>query len=141
MTAGLLLVALSPLARLYFGVAMGLEPGLVALSSGGLLLTLLWPAVTVYQNYYQGVIVYGGETKHVTHAVVLSLVTSGGLLVAGVLLGTLPGLYVATFAFMVGSLVQTVWLALCSRPVLERLQARDNRVGLSPAAAAASTGA
>ena len=110
MTGVLLLVALSPLARLFFGGVMGLTPGLVALSSRGLLLTLLWPALTVYQNLYQGVIVYGGKTQHVTQSVVLSLLTSVALLIAGVRLGTLPGLYVATLAFVAGSAVQVAWL-------------------------------
>ena len=122
MTGVLLLVALSPLSRLFFGAVMGLGPRLVALSSGGLLLTLLWPALTVYQNLYQGVIVYGGKTQHVTQSVVLSLLTSVLLLVAGVRLGTLPGLYVATLAFVVGGAVQVAWLMFRGREVVRRLQ-------------------
>jgi hypothetical protein len=141
MTGVLLLVALSPLSQLYFSAVMGLEPDLVRLAGGGLLLTLLWPAVTVYQNYYQGVILYGGQTRHVSHAVLISLATSAVLLVVGVWLGTLPGLYVGTFAFAVGSLVQMLWLALRSRPVIARLQARDQEVDAPEAATAARSGA
>ena len=124
MTGLLLLVALSPLARLFFGAVMGLTPGLAALSSGGLLLALLWPALTVYQNLYQGAIVFGGRTQHVTEAVVLSLLTSVALLIAGVRLGTLPGLYVTTLAFVAGSAVQVAWLIFRGRGVVRRLQAR-----------------
>lgn len=139
MSAVLLFVALSPLSHHFFSTVMGLEPGLVKLANGGLLLTLLWPAVTVYQNYYQGLILYGGQTRHVTHAVVVSLMTSALLLVLGVWLGTLPGLYVGTFAFAVGSLVQTAWLAWCSRSVVDELRARDGEGLLE--VAPASTGA
>ena len=128
MTGLLLLVALSPLARLFFGAVMGLTPGLVTLASGGLLLALLWPALTVYQNLYQGAIVFGGKTQHVTQAVVLSLLTSVALLIAGVRLGTLPGLFVATFAFVAGSAVQAAWLAFRARGVVRRLQAQESEV-------------
>ena len=140
MTGVLLLVALSPLSRLFFGAVMGLTPGLVALASGGLLLTLLWPALTVYQNLYQGVIVYGGETQHVTQSVALSLLTSVALLVAGVRLGTLPGLFVATFAFVAGSAVGVAWLVFRGRGVVRRLRAEELH-HVSEAAQAAAAGA
>lgn len=140
MTGVLLLVALSPLSRLFFGTVMGLRPELAALASGGLLLTLAWPALTVYQTYYQGVIVYGGQTQHITQSVVISLLTSALLLVAGVVLGTLPGLYVATIAFVAGSAVQVVWLALCSKPMLQRLKARDRLPEVPTSAQAVSAG-
>ena len=135
-TGVLLLVALSPLSRLFFGTVMGLKPDLAALAGGGLLLAAAWPALTVYQTLYQGVIVYDGQTRYVTQSVLASLTTSALLLVAGVALGTLPGLYVGTLAFVVGSAVQVVWLALCSRPVLQRLQARESEVGATTRTAA-----
>ena len=135
-TGVLLLVALSPLSRLFFGTVMGLKPDLAALAGGGLLLAAAWPALTVYQTFYQGVIVYDGQTRYVTQSVIASLTTSALLLAAGVALGTLPGLYVGTLAFVVGSAVQVVWLALCSRPVLQRLQARESEVGATTRTAA-----
>ena len=135
-TGVLLLVALSPLSRLFFGTVMGLKPDLAALAGGGLLLAAAWPALTVYQTLYQGVIVYDGQTRYVTQSVIASLTTSALLLAAGVALGTLPGLYVGTLAFVVGSAVQVVWLALCSRPVLQRLQARESEVGATTRTAA-----
>ena len=140
MTGVLLLVALSPLSRLFFGGVMGLTPGLVALASGGLLLTLLWPALTVYQNLYQGVIVYGGKTQHVTQSVVLSLITSVLLLTVGVRLGTLPGLFVATFAFVAGSAVQVAWLIFRGRGVVGRLQVRDPETEAAQSVAAGARG-
>lgn len=125
MTLALLVVALTPLARLFFAVVMGLEPDLVLLASNALLLAVVWPAITVYQNLYQGVLVYSGHTRAITTSVVGSLLVSAALLVAGALLGTVPGIYVATLAFIVGNALQVVWLALSSRAELRRLEAPE----------------
>ena len=135
MSALLLVVAFTPLAHGYFGVILGLKPELVALASTGLLLAFAWPALTVYQSYYQGILVHCGETQRVTQSVLVSLAFSVLLLGGGALLGTFPGLYVVTTAFVAGSAVQVVWLAYSSRAVLGRLQARENASGELSAAA------
>lgn len=124
-TGVLLITAFTPLSRFYFGTLMGLEPELVTLATSGLLFTLVWPALTVYQNYYQGLIVYGGQTRHISQSVIISLSVTALLLFAGTLLGTLPGLHVGAVAFVAGTAVQVMWLAWCSRPVAQQLQARD----------------
>ena len=125
MTALLSGVALSPLSRGFFGGVMGLEPQLAALASSGLLLALVWPALTVYQSLYQGVLVHSGQTQTITQSVLLSLLTSMLLLLAGAAYGKLPGLYVVTGAFIAGSAVQVMWLMRSSRGALRRLEARD----------------
>ncbi len=137
MTALLSGVALSPLARGFFGGVMGLEPQLAALAGSGLLLALVWPALTVYQSLYQGVLVHSGKTQTITHSVVLSLLTSVLLLFAGAVYGGLPGIYVVTTAFVVGSAVQVAWLMRSSRDALRVLEARDAVPGASVQAAAA----
>lgn len=135
MSALLLIVALTPLANGYFGTVLGLKPELVALAGSGLLLACAWPTLTVYQSYYQGVLVHSGETGRVTQSVLVSLLVSVLLLGGGALLGTLPGLYVVTIAFVVGSAVQVLWLARSSQVVLERLRALEAPPGkLKPAA-------
>lgn len=125
MTALLLLVALTPLASGFFGGVMGLEASLATLASSGLLWALLWPALTVWQSFYQGVLVHSGKTQGVSQSVMLSLVTSAALLVAGALLGTFPGIYVVTVAFVAGTVVQVFWLMRSSRPALRALRAQD----------------
>ncbi len=135
MSVLLLFVAFTPLARGYFGTLLGLEPGLAALASSGLLWACVWPALTVYQSYYQGILVYSGETGRVTQSVLVSLMVSVLLLGGGALLGTVPGLYVVTAAFVVGSAAQVAWLAYSSHPVLKRLQQLELPAGVRPAAA------
>lgn len=70
-------------------------------------------------------LVYSGHTRAITTSVVGSLLVSAALLVAGALLGTVPGIYVATLAFIVGNALQVVWLALSSRAELRRLEAPE----------------
>ena len=136
MSALLLVVAFTPLAKGYFGVVLGLKPELVSLASAGLLLASAWPALTVYQSYFQGVLVYSGETRRVTQSVLVSLAFSVLLLGGGALLGTVPGLFVVTAAFVAGSAVQVVWLAYSSREVLGRLKApQEPATELRPVAA------
>jgi hypothetical protein len=138
MTALLLLVALTPLAHGFFARVMGLEPALASLAGSGLLLALIWPALTVYQSLFQGVLMHSGKTQHITQSVVVSLTVSATLLVGGALLGTLPGLYVVTTAFVAGSAAQVLYLARSSRSALHRLRERDGLPGASSQAASAA---
>ena len=82
-SALLLLVALTPLAHGYFGTVLGLEPELASLASNGLLLAFAWPALTIFQSYYQGILVHSGETQRVTQSVLVSLAVSVLLLGGG----------------------------------------------------------
>jgi hypothetical protein len=128
MTLLLLVVALSPLAGGYFGRVMGLERALAALASSGLLWAFLWPALTVWQSYYQGILVHSGRTQGISQSVLLSLATSATLLVLGASLGSFPGLYVVTVAFVTGSAAQVIWLFYVSRPARQALRAEEEKV-------------
>ncbi len=128
MTGLLLWVALTPLASGFFGGVMGLEPALATLASSGLLWALFWPALTVWQSFYQGVLVHSGRTQGVSQSVMLSLATSATLLILGTLIGSVAGIYVVVVAFVLGSIAQVMWLWRSSRPALEKLRAAENPV-------------
>lgn len=122
MSLPLLLVALTPLAETYFWTVLGLEPPLATLARSGLLLAVAWPALTVFQSYYQGILMHSGKTRTITHSVIVSLSITLLLLGGGTLLGTLPGLFVVTAAFVSGSAVQVAWLAWAAQPVVKGLR-------------------
>ncbi len=70
--------------------------------------------------------------------VVASLSVSALVLGGGLLVGTLSGLYVVTAAFILGSAVQVLWLALGSRGALRALRSQaGERARLEPAVTAA----
>lgn len=126
MTLPLLLVALTPLAQGYFGTVLGLEPPLAALARSGLLFGVVWPTLTVFQSYYQGLLTHSGRTRTITHSVLVSLAVTMLLLGGGTLLGTIPGLFVVTAAFVIGSAVQVAWLAWAAQPVVRELKGLED---------------
>lgn len=124
-TLGLLLIAATPLARLWFEDVSALTPELSGLARQAIWLGILLPALTVFQSWFQGAIVHGRITRGVSEAVVVFLVVTGTVLVSGVIWNRVPGIYVGMLAFTLGTLTQNIWLWYRSRPALMKIQARD----------------
>ena len=116
----MVLIAATPVAELWFRTISGLDAEVAELARQGLWLGLLWPALDVIRNYFQGTIVYGRQTRGVTESVVVYLVVSGALLLAGVARQSFTGLEVGLVAFMAGTGAQIGWLWWRSRPILRR---------------------
>lgn len=117
-TAALLLLALTPLAHLWFVVISDLEPDLVALSTTALLFGALLPFCAAVQSYYQGVLVQQRRTRGVTEAMAIYLATSCATLMAGIALQRFTGIYCAMAASALGNLMLTLWLAHRVRTLL-----------------------
>ena len=125
--AAMVLVAATPLAHVWFVTVSGLEPQLADLARQALWIGVLWAPLDVVRNYYQGTLVFGRRTRGITESVGVFLVVSGALLVAGVVADTMPGLVVALFAFVLGTVAQIAWLWWRSRPVISGvLAAREH---------------
>jgi hypothetical protein len=125
LTGILLLVAGTPLARMWFVDLYKLNPELARLARMTLWISLPLPALTVFQSWFQGIILHGRHTRHVTESVLFFLVLSFVLLAAGVAWGKLPGLYVAMGSFVLSTAAQTAWLWVRSRKVLADSYVRD----------------
>jgi hypothetical protein len=117
-TLVLIVLAVTPLATFWFVQVSGLSPELAGLAKTALWVALLWPAINVYQSWFQGAIVHSRKTRGIPEAVVVFLITSTGLLYLGVTWQGVLGLYMGLFAAVTGNLVQTIWLGIRSRPVL-----------------------
>lgn len=117
LTAVLAAVAFSPLARGYFAAVAGLNTTLAPLAVAALGFAIVWPALSVYRNLYQGVIVANGQTRFVSESVLLSLLVTTILLFIGVALGTYTGLFVGIVAFIAGTLAQVLWLVWRSQGI------------------------
>ncbi len=124
MTALVVVVAATPLSRLWFGAVSGLQPELTRLASAALWCGALLPGVRVLLSWFQGVIMYSEQTRAIMESVLLFLAVGVLGLLAGGALGTVPGVYVGMVAFSVAFAVQAAWLAARSRRVLARLAAR-----------------
>jgi hypothetical protein len=133
----LLILAATPLSRLWFEQVSGLSPELAGMAVTGLWFALLLPGLNVFQSWYQGAILHSRRTRAISEAVVIFLVICSGMLWAGVQWGDTTGLYVALAAFVIATFVQTLWLWVRSRPALHAAKKRDDRIQALPGASAA----
>jgi hypothetical protein len=122
----MLLITATPLSGFWFGTLSGLAPQLTAMAVLGMWLGLLMPGLSVWQSWYQGVIMHSRRTRGITEAVVVFLVTCTILLWAGVIWGEITGLYVGVSAFVIASAAQTGWLWFRSRPAIDSVTLRDD---------------
>ena len=126
----ILIMAVTPLSLFWFQVISGLEPELAGMGVTGLIIAIPTAGLAVLQSWYQGTILYGGRTRGITEAVVIYLVTSTGLLWAGVTWGQITGLYWGLAAFTIAMFAQTIWLWFRSRPDERMVQERDNSLAI-----------
>lgn len=121
-SALLLLLALTPLGRVWFEGISNFPPEVAALSTQALYIAVLLPAITTLQSWYSGALVHDGRTRPITEAVGIYLVVSGALLAWGTVTQPMAGLLFALFAFSVGGIAQTAWLWFRSRELLSNLR-------------------
>ncbi|MHC5003405.1 MAG: hypothetical protein ACYTJ0_09805, partial [Planctomycetota bacterium] len=94
-----------------------LEPGRL-----GLQLLTPWTWAIADRRFNQGVLIRCGRSSAVGIGTAIRLVATCSALLAGLLLGTLPGIAVATAALSVGVLTEAVYVRIVARPIMaERL--------------------
>ena len=114
-TTILLLLAATPLSTWWFGTVSALPPDLLALAVTALWLALPMPALSALQSWFQGRLLHSRRTRGITESVVVFLVISITILVAGVRSGAIVGLYVGIAAMVLSTAAQTVLLWLRAR--------------------------
>ncbi len=115
LTAVWVLFAFTPLSKLWFAHAAGLNARLVPMAVLGMMIATPLPATRVLQSWYQGLLVSARKTGPITEAVLVFGVGCGSVMLAGVAWQGSAGVYVALAAFTTGRIVQTVWLGWRSR--------------------------
>ena len=118
LTVGVLVVAATPLAGLWFSAVTGLQPELADLATKTLMLGALLPAVRILLSWYQGVIMYSERTRSIMESVLVFLTVGVSGLYFGGVLTDVPGIYVGMLAFTLAFAAQTAWLAFRSAAVL-----------------------
>ena len=112
-TSGILLVlAVTPLDRIWFTHVAGLPANLVALAVVGLVISVPMPALSTLQSLYQGALVHAHRTRGVTESVAVLLLTTLLLVALGVARGRTTGLYVGLAAFVLGNAAQALWVMM-----------------------------
>jgi len=126
----LLIFVTTPLANWWLQDITALDPALVRLARNGLWIGLLLPGLTTFQSWYQGVILNTRKTRAIPEAVFVFLIITSTVLAIGVFWQKIIGLYVSLGAFVLGSLIQTLWLWYRSRSAVENLYQRDSFIDL-----------
>lgn len=116
-TLAILVVAGTPVSRLWFEGLFSLRPELVELGRSAIWIPLLAPAAGVFQSYYQGMLVHSRKTRAVTESVVLHLVVLLAVQGAGIAIGRFAGIHVVLAGILAGLTVQVLWLRWRSREV------------------------
>jgi hypothetical protein len=116
-----LLLAVTPLAGLYFERVSALSPQLAEIARIGFLIGLPMPALSVLQSWFQGAILYSKRTRGIPESVVIFFVTVLLALGIGVVWNQPTGLYIGMVGFILANSAQAGWLWLRSRPVLAQL--------------------
>ena len=119
------LLAATPLALLWFTYVSGLPPALVELARIGFWFGLPMGGLSVLQSWYQGAILYSGNTKGIPESMAIFLVTVLIVLSFGVVSGKFTGLFVGLFGFSLANLTQTIWLWVRSRKIMREVGIRD----------------
>lgn len=117
-TAVMVLVAASPLSRLWFEKVSALSPELAAMAQIGFWIGLPMPALTALQSWYQGTILHSRRTRGITESVVIYLLVIAAVLVFGIAYGRITGLYVGLAGLVLATIAQTGWLWWRARPAL-----------------------
>jgi hypothetical protein len=114
-TLFLVVFAATPLSWLWFAGVSGLAHPLASLGTRALWISLVMPASSVVQSWFQGILVHAHRTRAVTEAVAIGLITAGAVLLGGLHRGGTAGLYVGLAAAASGALAQIGWLWARSR--------------------------
>ena len=115
----LLILALTPLAMIWFRDIVGLDEDLAQLGVSTLWIAAPVPLLSYLQSLYQGVLVNAHRTRPITESVIAYLVLTMGGLGLGVLYGGWIGLKVAMVTYTLANLVQAIWLFLRTRDLLQ----------------------
>lgn len=121
----LLLFCITPAAWVWFRHISGLGSDLAELGVAALWIAIPLPAIAVLISWHQGALVHMHRTRAVTESVLLGLVITVTVLVAGVAYGKFPGLNVLFVGAVLSGLMQVVWLAY-RRTHAEHAEARES---------------
>ncbi len=120
----LAIVAATPLSGFWFRTVSALSGDLAALAGNALWIPIIAPALSVFQSWYQGILVSTHRTRGITEAVALYLLVAGAVYGAGIAWSGGPGLYFGLGGMVAGMFVQTAWLAVRSRGALRVVERR-----------------
>jgi O-antigen/teichoic acid export membrane protein len=117
-TAGLALIAFTPLARIWFGPISGLSPELAEFSVVPLRIFCPIPFFALLLSYQRAILVYGRSTRPVTVATILEVAGILAMLFLTVRVLDVVGVVAAVTSLLAGRLVGTAYMLYPCHAVL-----------------------
>jgi len=117
-----LLVAFTPLYYLVVGTIIGVPQEIIEPARIGLMIMIPWTWSIAYRRFNQGLLIRFGHSQAVGIGTVVRLSADGLVLAGGYLIGSIPGIVVATSAVAAGVISEAVYVGLVKRPVLQELK-------------------
>ena len=118
LTALHVLVAFTPLYDVIARHLLGAPPEIIEPGRIGLRIMLPWTWSIAYRRFHQGVLIRFGRSVTVGRGTLIRLSANGVILIIGYLIGSIPGIIVATSAVATGVISEALYVALAVRPVL-----------------------
>ena len=113
-------ITATPLAHIWFVTISGLSSNLAELGKTTLWFAVLFPALTVIESWFQGILVHSHKTQGIIEAVAIYLLVSATILGGGIYLGIFTGLHVGYVAGACGLIMQTLWLGFRCQPFMRQ---------------------
>jgi hypothetical protein len=120
MTALHIVVAFTPLYYLVVEGIIGVPAEVVEPARIGLQIMTPWTWSIAYRRFNQGVLIRFDHSRAVGVGTVIRLSADVSVLTIGYLIGSIPGIVVATCAVAAGVVSEAIYAGLVVRPVLER---------------------
>jgi hypothetical protein len=118
MTAIHVLIAFTPLYYVVVEDILGVPPEIVEPGRIGMMLMTPWTWSIAYRRFNQGVMIRFGHSQTVSVGTVIRLSADALVLTVGYLIGTIPGIVVATLAVSTGVISEAVYSGIAVRPVV-----------------------
>ena len=118
MTAIHVLIAFTPLYYFVVEKVIGVPPEIVEPGRIGMMLMTPWTWSIAYRRFNQGVMIRYGHSQTVSIGTVIRLSVDALVLTIGYLVGTIPGIVVATLAVSCGVVSEAIYAGIAVRPVV-----------------------
>jgi hypothetical protein len=115
-------IAFTPFYDFVFGTLIGAPKEIIEPARWGLMIMTPWTWSIAYRRFHQGVLIRFGHSNAVGVGTVVRLSANIAVLAIGYLMGTVPGIVVATAAVSTGVMSEALFVGLRVRPLLQRLR-------------------
>ncbi len=115
-----ILMAFTPLYFIVAGKIIGAPQEILQPARIGLMIMTPWTWSIAYRRFNQGLLIRSGHSRAVGIGTVVRFSADGLVLAGGYLIGSVPGIVVATSAVAAGVISEAIYVGLVKQPILKR---------------------